>query len=100
DGDDRQRLYHPSRASFDERVCERRVEREHEEADRVNSSEARRLYERRLERLRVADRVPELSDDAEPRPLARGPDGRREEKRGAAEARAQSSKRERKERRE
>src|SRR5215207_9196356 len=77
DGDERAAL-----APFEECVGERGVDRQHEEADGVDAAEARRLYERGPERLRVADGVPELPDDAEPRPLARDPHERREEESG------------------
>src|SRR5437763_17017991 len=53
-----------------------------------------------MKSLRVADRVPELADDAEPRPLEGGPQCGREKERGASEARAHARERDGEERRE
>src|SRR6201986_1226325 len=43
-----------------------------------------------MKSLRVAERVPELTYDAEPRPLARGPQRRCEEKRARAPTRTRA----------
>src|SRR5215213_10704908 len=82
-----ERGHKSARVAAQQRVGERRVDAEDEKADRVEAAEARGLYERRLKRLRVAERVPELTYAAEPQPLARGPQRRREQKRARPPAR-------------